>query len=237
MNLPPANVALYGGSFDPVHRGHLAVARAAAGKFSLSRVIFVPAGVQPLKSALPVTPYEERFAMLQLALAAEEQFTASRLESPEAMAAAGTTLSYTIDTVRRLRAQLHHATRLYLLLGMDAFQQIAKWRAAVELLRSVEFIVAHRPGFPLTQVPLALPVELRPDDAAVALMRQTGVLESGGVRLHLLPDVSEDISATAIRQAVRSGRNLEELVPWAVSEYIQQAHLYQDQDEPGETPR
>ncbi|MDR3763296.1 MAG: nicotinate-nucleotide adenylyltransferase [Acidobacteriota bacterium] len=236
MSSPSSSIALYGGSFDPVHRGHLRVARAAVEKFALDRVAFVPAGAQPFKSRQAVTAYEHRFAMLELALAGEARFTVSRLESPEALRESGAAASYTIDTVRRLRTTLTPGTRLFLLLGMDAFQLIAKWRYAVELLRSTECIVASRPGFPLTGVLEALPAELRPARGEAENMLQRGELRTTEVAIHLLPGVHEDVSATAIRQAVRSGLGLDELVPAPVAEYILANHLYAEPDDVLPTP-
>jgi nicotinate-nucleotide adenylyltransferase len=236
MNVPLKNVALYGGSFDPLHLGHLAVARAAAEKFALDRVYFVPAGAQPLKTQQHVTSFEHRYAMLRLALAGEEKFVLSGLESPATLQAAGVAAGYTIDTVARLRQQLAPDTRLFLLMGVDAFQHIAKWRAAVELLQSVEFIVASRPGFALADIAQALPSELHPKADAVNEMLRAGCLQSGAVRIHLLPDVNQDVSATAIRRAAQLGQGLEDLVPRAVADYIVRFGIYggPSRPEPGQ---
>jgi nicotinate-nucleotide adenylyltransferase len=235
MNDPRNNVALYGGSFDPVHLGHLAVAKAAAEKFELERVYFVPADVQPLKAQQRVTNFYHRFAMLALALQDEARFVPSLLESPEMVRASGATVSYTVDTIRRMRARLESGTRLYFLIGMDAFQHIAKWRAPVELLRSAEFVIASRPGFPLSEIAQALPRELRPDEAGERELLETGSLETHGAKIHLLPDVNEDVSATAIREAARSGQavGLERLVPRPVADYILKLRIYSDEEEPG----
>jgi nicotinate-nucleotide adenylyltransferase len=239
MNDPTQSVALYGGSFDPVHLGHLAVARAAVERFKLERVYFVPADVQPLKARQRVTNFYHRHAMLALALEGEKKFVPSLLEAPEIVRASGQPASYSGETVARLRARLKSETRLYFLIGMDAFQYIAQWRSAVELLRSTEFIVASRPGFPLKDVALALPCELRPSEAGARRLQETGSLETNGAILHLLPDVNEEVSATAIREAARQGSELERLVPRAVAEYIWKLKIYDEEEEPGnpEPPR
>jgi nicotinate-nucleotide adenylyltransferase len=235
MNNPIHHVALYGGSFDPVHLGHLAVARAAAEKLGLERVYFVPADVQPLKAQQRVTNFYHRFAMLALALQDEARFVPSLLESPEMVRASGATMSYTVDTIRRMRARLESGTRLYFLIGMDAFQHIAKWRAPVELLRSAEFVIASRPGFPLSEIAQALPAELQPDEAGERELLETGSLNTHGAKIHLLPDVNEEVSATAIREAARSGLGvgLERLVPGPVADYIMKLKIYSDEEEPG----
>jgi len=233
------NIALYGGSFDPVHLGHLAVARAAAERFALARVYFVPADVQPLKSQQRVTSFYHRHAMLALALENEARFVPSLLEAPEIVRASGKPASYTVDTVARMRSRMQAGTRLYFLMGMDAFALIAKWRSAVELLRSVEFIVASRPGFPLRDVARALPEELRPDEAGARRLMESGSLETNGANIHLLPGVNETVSATEIREAARRGSGLEKLVPHGVAEYITKLKIYDEDEEPGspEPPR
>lgn len=233
------NIALYGGSFDPVHLGHLTVARAAAERFELARVYFVPADVQPLKSQQRVTNFYHRHAMLALALEKDARFLPSLLEAPEIVRASGQPASYTVDTVARMRARMQPGTRLYFLIGMDAFALIAKWRSAVELLRSVEFIVASRPGFPLSDVARALPEELRPDEAGARRLMENGSLETNGAGIHLLPGVSETVSATEIREAARRGSGLEKLVPQSVAGYITKLKIYDEKEEPGspEPPR
>jgi len=236
MKDPIQNVALYGGSFDPVHLGHLEVARAAAAKFKLERVYFVPADVQPLKTQQPVTHFYHRHAMLALALEGEARFLPSLLEAPEIVRAAGQAASYTVDTVARMRARLRPGTRLYFLIGVDAFQQIGRWRSAAELLRAAEFIVASRPGFSFQDVARALPAELRPREAGSRRLLETGSLETNGATIHLLPGVHQEVSATAIREAARQGIGLEKLVPRGVAEYITKLKIYDEDEEPG-TPQ
>lgn len=239
MEIPLQSVAIYGGTFDPVHLGHMAVARAAVEKFDLQRVYFVPADVQPLKTQQQVTNFYHRHAMLALALEGETRFVPSLLEAPEIVRASGKPAGYSVDTVARMRERLRSGTRLFFLIGMDAFQHIAKWRAPVELLRSAEFVVASRPGFPLKDVGRLLPEELRPDEAETRTLMETRSLTTNGATIHLLPDVNEDVSATAIREAARHGDELEKLVPRAVAEYIRKLKIYDDEEDPGnpELPR
>jgi nicotinate-nucleotide adenylyltransferase len=138
-----------------------------------------------------------------------------------------------------MRARMESGTRLYFLIGMDAFEYISKWRSPVELLRSAEFIVVSRPGFPLEDVARALPEELRPSETGVRTLMKTGSLETNGATIHLLPDVNEEVSATEIREAARQGEGLEALVPSAVAEYIAKLKIYHAGEEPGspEPPR
>jgi len=221
------NVAIFGGTFDPVHRGHLAVARAAQKRYKLGRIYFVPADVPPHKQRQPVTPFHHRYAMLALALAGQKDFLASLMEGPGEES--GRPPSYTLDTMRRFRAVLPASDRLFFLVGIDSFLEIATWHEAETLLREVEFIVASRPGFSLADVAEALPAKLRPADNDLQPLRgreARGELTLGAVRIHLLPDVDVDVSATQARAAAARGRPLQPLVGKAVADYIRKMHLY-----------
>lgn len=198
-----AKIGIFGGTFDPVHRGHLAVARAALRRLKLDRLYFMPAGVSPHKQhRKPQASFAHRVAMLKRATAGERRFAISRLEARG--------VHYSIDTVRRMKRSLKKTDRLYLLIGMDAFRDIAAWRRAEELVRECEFVVAARPGASLAQVARALPRGVRPRE----------------VQLHLLRGVRVPVSATQVRAAARRGRPLEKLVPAAVSDYIAKKRLY-----------
>ena len=224
------NIALFGGTFDPIHRGHLAVARAAAGRFKLKEVWFVPADIPPHKQKTPITSYFHRYSMVALALAGEPDFLPSLLEAPDPEPHMERRPSYSIDTVRRVKAGLRKGDRLYFLIGIDAFRDIAKWHEAPALLKECEFIIAARPRYSLSDVTSSLPAELRPSLAKVRGFRQSKVGEAlrlPGVTLHFLPETHEDVSATQIRAAVRSGRGLKKLVPDAVVDYIRKERLYQ----------
>lgn len=220
------NVGLFGGTFDPIHRGHLTVARAAQQRFALGKVFFVPAASPPHKQDQTITAYPHRYAMVSLAVQGEKSFVPSAMESHEER---GDAPSYSIETVRRLKRQLKRSDRLFFLIGMDAFRDIAKWRDPEALLRETEFIVMNRPGWSLGEVGAALPGKLRPASAVAKTMQhQPGVgdIVLKGVTLHLLTDVSEKISATQIRKAAQSGRKLDSLVGPAVAEYIRKTGLY-----------
>ncbi len=226
------NIALFGGTFDPVHRGHLAVARAAQQRFDLRQVLFVPAAVPPLKQRQPVTPFLHRYAMLVLATAEEKNFLPSLLEAPESWggtAPEGNGPSYTIDTLHRLKCRLKKSDRLFFLIGIDAFLEIAAWHEPEALLREVEFIVASRPGFSLADIARALPARLRPKtEVTRALQRQParGDIVLPGATIHLLEEVHEKVSATQVRAAAARGRGLASLVGSEVAEYIAKMHLY-----------
>ena len=220
------NVGLFGGTFDPIHRGHLAVARAAQQQFGLKQVLFIPASVPPHKRAQGITAYSHRYAMVALAVAEEKSFIPSNIESGEDGDAGP---SYTIETLRRLRQHMKRADRLFFIIGIDAFLDIAKWREPEAVMRAAELIVVSRPGFSLADVGAALPESIRPKEAvtkAFAKHPATGDLALGDITLHLLADVAEKISATQIRQAARTGRKLDSLVGPAVADYIRKTGLY-----------
>jgi nicotinate-nucleotide adenylyltransferase len=133
-------VAIFGGTFDPIHSGHLAIARQAADRFHLDRVLFVPAARPPHKGGATYAAYEHRIRMAQLACQTDPRFEASRLEE-------GTERSYSIDTIEKVRA--HHLAAggdLFFLIGADAFAEIATWRRWRDVVRSVRFIVVSRAG-------------------------------------------------------------------------------------------
>jgi nicotinate-nucleotide adenylyltransferase len=226
------NIALFGGTFDPIHRGHVVVARAAAAKFGLKQIWFVPADIPPHKQKTPITSFYHRYAMVSLALAGEKEFVPSLLEAADpAMNGGKHQPSYSIDTVRRVKKTLGKSDRLYFLIGMDAFQDIAKWHKADELLGECDFIVAARPGFSLADVASSLPDKLRPQPAVTKLFRKQkmdGPLVLPGVTLHMLPETHENISATQIRAAVDRGGALKRLLPDAVADYIHKEHLYRN---------
>jgi nicotinate-nucleotide adenylyltransferase len=221
------NVALFGGTFDPVHLGHLAVARAAAERFELKRVYFVPAHVPPHKIAQPITAYGHRYAMVTLATMGDKRLVPSLLESPEHHSEHG--VNYSLDTVRRCKRGLGKNDRLFFLIGMDAFREISTWHEPEAILREVEFIVVARPGFSLADVEAALPASLRPPEAeakGTEKLPLAGDILLPGATIHLLAGVAEKVSATQIRTAAESGRRLDRLVGPLVAEYIRKEELY-----------
>lgn len=226
------NVAIFGGTFDPVHFGHLAVAQAAQKKFRLGRVYFVPADVPPHKRAQPIAAYYHRYAMLALATAGKKGFLPSPIEALESLpgtASEAHGVSYSIDTVKRFKATLSPGDRLFFLIGIDAFMDIAKWREPEALLRAVDFIVASRPGFSLADVAQALPAGVRPHALSIDDLRRfnrQGRISLEGISIYLLSGVKSPVSATAIREAAARGGSLRRLVPAAVGEYIQKMQLY-----------
>ena len=230
------NIGLFGGTFDPVHRGHLALARVALDRYKLNRIHFVPANVPPHNQRQPLSPFVHRFAMLVLATAQQKAFVPSLLEAPEEGAVPIRTNkdrqekpNYTIDTIRRLKQSFKAKDKLFVLIGMDAFADIAKWHQPEALFGECEFVVANRPGYSLADVANALPESLRPrPEVTKPFQKQaaTGDLVLKGVTIHLLEDLHQPASATAIRQAAAAGKPLGRFVDSVVADYIKKMGLY-----------
>jgi nicotinate-nucleotide adenylyltransferase len=244
------NIGLFGGSFDPIHRGHLALAQAAASRYSLRQVLFVPANVPPHKQKQPLTAFIHRYAMVTLATQDERGFVPSLLEAPEfAKTHVGTAahgacpersrrvpaerssaaVNYSIDTVRRLKKSLKKSDRLFFLVGVDAFRDVAHWHEARALLAECDFIVASRPGYSLRDVAESLPEGLRPSAAVTRPFHKLpakGDLVLPGLALHLLEGVNQSVSATAIRTAAAQGKPLTRWLDPRVADYVRKLGLY-----------
>lgn len=197
-------IGLFGGTFDPIHNGHLAVARAARRAFHLDAIYFIPCGRPPHKDRPGLSPYLHRFTMVALACADEPRFLPSLLEAGRDLG--GRERHYSIETVRRLRQQWGKKAQLYFLLGADAFLTLPRWKHFAELIRLCDFIAAARPGVDWRRARRAVP---------------------RSATVHFLPRVRADVSATEIRRCARLGRSLRDQVPRVVREYIEKMRLYQ----------
>jgi nicotinate-nucleotide adenylyltransferase len=236
------NIGLFGGTFDPIHRGHIALAQAAAETYQLGRVHFVPANSPPHKQGLALTAFLHRYAMVALATAAERAFQPSLLEAPVVPpAVAGKSearksnqaarANYSIDSVRLFKRSLRKSDRLFFLVGIDAFSDIAQWHEAKALFAECEFIVASRPGYSLADVANALPEGLRPNAAITKPFQKQaakGDLVLPGATVHLLEGVNQNISATVIREAAATGKPLAKFLDPAVADYIKKMGLYRN---------
>jgi nicotinate-nucleotide adenylyltransferase len=196
---------LYGGSFDPVHHGHLILARAAREALQADAVLFVPAHVSPFKTT-PGAAAEDRLQMLRLATQGDPHFQVDDCE----LRRAGK--SYTFDTLRELLAQ-NPGTRYTLLLGQDQLATFHSWHNAQQILAMAEVALVGRPGHSLDTDLAAVEAKLGPPTAA-------------RLRAALLPTPLLEISATAIRARVQQQLPISYLVPEVVAAYIAQHHLY-----------
>jgi nicotinate-nucleotide adenylyltransferase len=194
---------VFGGTFDPIHMGHLAVARSIQTTLKLDKVIFVPAGQPWMKAGTPVLPVKDRVAMVRLSVARRKAFELSTVEADRPGP------SYAVDTMDTLRRQLGTGSDLFFLLGSDALMDIAKWKEPQRLIRLCQLVAFARPGCQL----------LRMEALEVAV---PGV--SKRVISVKVPQV--DIRATDIRRRVAEGRSIQRLVPRAVERYIMEHGLY-----------
>lgn len=209
-------LGLLGGTFDPIHLGHLDVARAAADTLSLDEVRLVTSHVPPHRPQPGASPFH-RFAMTNLAASTDDRFTAWDGELVRGGA------SYTADTLRALHQEGWPAGALFFLTGADAFAEIATWKDYPALLNLAHFVVCSRPGRAAHMVRDLLP-ELRDrmHDASTSPAADT----SGGTRILLLDAPTSDVSSTAIREAAARGASLDGLVPPAVAAHITKHGLY-----------
>lgn len=229
-------IAFFGGSFDPPHRGHLAIAHAALERLHLDEVLFAPVGVQPLKRDAQPASFDDRAAMVELAIAGNTRLRLSLLDAPqggrETNYTDGRKPNYTVDTLLALRQSLAGIDELFCLLGADSFLTLHNWRRAAELLFVCDFIVAARPGFDIEDAARSLPAGVYAEDEVLSgpgYIAQR--LRDGAARvstLYLLPDLREDVSATEIRQALVEGAESQSALDPAVVRYIRERELYRE---------
>jgi nicotinate-nucleotide adenylyltransferase len=228
-------VAFFGGSFDPPHLGHVAVARAARTALGLDTVLFAPVGAQPLKPLGSTAAFADRVAMTRLAIASEAGFAVSLVDGPKPFGAP----NYTLETLLRLRGELPGGGTLYCLMGADSFAGLKGWHRAVEIPFAAPLIVASRPGQKLDDLKAALPAGLTieaketPQEMKAEIeVRCYSVRNKAGesAPFFLLPGLEIEISASDIREQLRGGAGGSgtgrPLVPSSVSEYIHAHGLY-----------
>lgn len=198
-------IGLLGGTFDPIHLGHLVVAEEARTRLSLDRLLFVPSRQPWRKAGREIAPEADRLAMVRLAVEGNPGFEVSLVdlerEGP----------SYSVDTVCDVRASLSPEAELYFILGYDALMDLPHWHAPAELARITRLVTVIRPGYALDWSPL---------EQAIPQARET-------VMLLETPEIG--ISSTEVRQRVAAGRSIRYWVPDLVAEYIQQQGLYRGQ--------
>lgn len=198
-----ARLGIMGGTFDPIHVGHLACAEQVRDVFELDGVVFMPAGDPWMKRGRSISAAEDRFAMVKAAVEDNPFFDASRLEIDRA----GET--YTVDTLRALRAHYPDNVELYFISGADAMHRILEWRDATELARMARLVAVSRPGYEI-------------DDA-----RRRYMLTHAAIRhVSVIEATALAVSSTDLREKVRSGRSIRYLVPQVVADYVENHGLY-----------
>lgn len=228
-------VAFFGGSFDPPHLGHLAVARAARDALHLDTVLFAPVGVQPLKRDGSSALFEDRLRMTEVAISGEAGFEISQADAPDPSGHP----NYTLETLLRIRGSLPAGSRLFCLMGADSFLTLHQWHGAAEIPFAATLVVASRPGQSLGGVQQALPSGLcisngdasAPGTSLGTKLRSYIVraLSGKAAEFYLLPGLDIEISASEIREQIRAGTKpatAHRLLPEAVTAYIRNHGLY-----------
>ena len=216
-------IAVFGGTFDPVHDGHLAVARRILNLFALDEVVFMPAYVAPHKRSVEVSPAFHRYAMLALATQDDPglRISTAELDAPER--------PYTVETAVRLKERYGETTRLFFVMGADSWSEIASWREWERLLALCDHIVVTRPGYePQTKPPAIAAADVIDMRGLKGVEIAAQVRSDRGPRVFITDAVMLDVSATAVRAAARAGDHdqLCRLVPQTVADYIEKYKLY-----------
>ncbi len=197
-------IGILGGTFDPVHYGHIALAEDAVREANLDEVVMIPARIQPFKQDREYASGEDRFNMLALAAGKNDHVTVSRYELEQEG------VSYTYLTLRHMQEFYGEDTRLFFITGTDSFLKIDTWRNAPELLTKYSYIIGTRPGY-------------RQDEYREARQRITDAFGTEVISMH---KTELDISATQIREMVAAGKPIDDLVPPEVDRYIKEHGLY-----------
>jgi len=205
-------IGLLGGTFDPIHNGHLDAADAAQQRLALDDVLFVPSNVPPHRQAGPTASGYDRYALIALAIQDRPRYRASAMELER------TGHSYTVDTLRRMQARGVRPSQMFFIIGTDAFAEIATWHRYPDVLDAANFAVIARPGTSLDRAVARTP-------ALVSRIRNVDA-RSESTGIFLVEARTRDVSSTAIRAQLAAGQPIDDLVPAAVARYIAAHDLY-----------
>ncbi|MFA5104173.1 MAG: nicotinate-nucleotide adenylyltransferase [Candidatus Margulisiibacteriota bacterium] len=199
-------VGVLGGTFNPIHNGHIKLAKKALKEFGLDHILFVPTGLPPHKSSKDLAPKKHRLKMVSEAIKGKRKFKLSKMEINRSG------YSYAVDTFNKLQKRLGKRTRLFYVMGLDSINSILNWKKPLELFKMCAFIVATRPGSKMRTFkrlikfpPLAINKE------------KIRIIES-----------KMDVSSTEIRSRIKAGKSISKLVPAGVAAYIEQNSLYKE---------
>jgi nicotinate-nucleotide adenylyltransferase len=215
-------IGLFGGTFNPIHLGHLRAAEEIGDFFSLDRVIFIPSSYPPHKRKEGILAANLRTEMVRLAVSDNPRFATSGVELDRPGK------SYSLETIEHFRNQFEPGTQLYFIVGLDAFREIHTWKEYASLFELCHFVVMTRPGFEKNFSPEHLPVELADDFCYDT--QKGGYAHKSGFFVYPTEITGLDISSTRIREFLRKGNSIRYLVPPAVEAFIQTNHLYRNKD-------
>jgi nicotinate-nucleotide adenylyltransferase len=196
-------IGILGGTFNPIHNGHLALAAAAKEEFALDKIIFLPSGKPPHKDK-EIADKEDRYNMVKLAVKGGPDYTISRLELDREG------YSYAVDTFNVLKKAFGKSVKLFYIMGLDSINEILSWKKPLELFKLCEFIVGTRPG---TRV------------RTFKRLVKFPPLQKEVDKIHLI-ELKEDISASDIRQKIKKGKSVEKIVPKTVLAYLKKKGIY-----------
>ncbi len=207
-------IGLFGGTFDPIHIGHLQLADRAFVKCTLERVIFIPAASPPHKQERVITDFRHRVRMVQMALKDRENYEVTTLEGRLG------TPNYTIDTLQSLKSELPKGAELFFLTGVDAFREIETWKNYSDLLSTIHFIVLQRAGYD--------------SDSLDCFVRRLGYISDNsfwkhpqsGKKIYYLDDKVIDISSSDVRHKIKRGLSMKGFLHHEVQQYIKEKNLY-----------
>jgi nicotinate-nucleotide adenylyltransferase len=211
-------LGLFGGTFNPIHHGHLRAGVEIREAFDLDRVLFLPAAVPPHKEVRGLLPFAERLKMVRLAVARQPQLRASDAEKKNPGK------SYSIRTVQYFHRAFPRGVELFFIIGLDAFLEIPSWKEYRKLFSLCHFIVVDRPGYSRRHLTDFLYQEISPDFKSYP--RKGRYLHPGGYSVFFTPVTRLEISSTSIRGLRREGRSVRFLVPEAVEEYLLKKGFY-----------
>lgn len=204
MQKQNGRIGISGGTFDPIHHGHLIISEEIREEFHLDKIVFIPSGKPPHKDESEVSEAEHRFNMVCMATRSNPYFEVSRIE----MDRAG--YIYTVDTMECLKDEYGENTELFFITGTDIVWDLPKWKKPAELFKLCEFIVAYRPGY----------------DKEKFLDEVQRLKSEYGARISLANTPAIELSSTMIRERVRNGSSIKYMVPENVEEYIYSNKLY-----------
>lgn len=211
-------MGLFGGTFNPIHWGHLRSAEEIRERFKLSQIFFIPARIPPHKK-VEVVSSEHRFEMVKMAIDGNPHFQASDIE----LRRPGK--SYSFETICQFHGLFNHSFEIFFIMGVDAFREIHTWKDYPHLFSTCHFIVMARPGFSNDQHKAPLPNDVISEFNYNS--KQECFMHTSGHRVHFCAITSLEISSTAIRDRVKSGESIKYLVPETVQTYIENNCLYQ----------
>ena len=214
-----APIGILGGTFDPIHFGHLRLAQEAADRLRLAEVRFVPSGTPPHRAA-PSVSAADRLAMVQLAVAGNPLFRVDECEIGK------TDLGYTVDMLTLLREEAGAHQPLVLLMGADAFLDLATWSRCHQLFELTHIAVAYRPGFPVDTWHSRMPQPLAAEYQTRLMQQPLAVHLAPAGGIVVIPIVGLEISATLLRETTRGGASIRYLTPDSICQYIQEHKLY-----------